>query len=362
VPAIIVNNPFDIAVPGLTNLREAITQANGAAGAETIQFAAALYLLGNSAPVPLYSALPPITDDLIIDGTSGVPGQRVTVMPLPITPLEEGQEGPKFRLFEVATPGPVVAVRVNVEFKALTMQGGNANDPGDPHGGAVKMTDANVILDNCFVTGNRATGSGGGLWATGNPSLLTLTKGSVVSNNTAVMNGGGINVNNTTLLLNEGAVVTGNTAGLGGGGVAAFANNFVRIAGMEFVEFDGSNGGVSISSNKPLNGDGGGVLVRELIAGAAVPDVNFLHTTVTGNTAVGAAPQGGGAWTSGRGGGVAAIGGLVVDSDNVTNVTENRQSAPAPATAPAKLGVYLDPAVFGTFAGSAQVFDNEQLP
>lgn len=186
----------------------------------------------------------------------------------------------------------------------------------------------------------------------------------MVANNTAGANGGGIAVTNTSLLLKEGSQVTGNTAGLGGGGIAAFADNYMAIPLVEFLKLDGTGAGgpVVVSSNTALSGDGGGVLVKELNAGAAVPDVNFLRTNVTGNTAVGVAPPPGGEWASGRGGGVAVSGSLLVDSDNATNVTGNRQSAPAPVTAPFELGVYLDPAVFGTFAVTANVDDNEQLP
>lgn len=309
--------------------------------------------------MPQNDTLPTITDDLTIDGTSGVPGQRAEVK-LFKTPSQ-------FRLFEVATPAALFPLRVNVEFKALTMTGGNASDPADPHGGAVAMASSSVTLDNCFVTGNRAAGNGGGLWATGNPSLLTLTRGSVVANNTAALNGGGIAVTNTSLLLDNGTQVTSNTAGLGGGGIAAFANGFVGIVGVKFVNLDGTGAGgpVVVSNNTANSGDGGGVLVQELNAGAAVPDVNFQHTNVTGNTARGTAPPVGGAWASGRGGGVAAVGGLTVDSDTNTFVTGNWQSAPAPATAPFALGVYLDPTVFiflSTFDDNANVADNEQLP
>lgn len=165
VPAVYtVDNPIDIVVPGLTNLRQAINLANGGApGLDTIQFSATLYLLGNNTPIPVYDTLPTITDDLIIDGTSGVAGQRATVTPAPVpVPGEVGEpvNPPQFRLFRVVGPA---AVPVNVTFKALTISGGIANDPADPNGGAIAMGNANVTLDNCFVTGNRAAGNGGGL-------------------------------------------------------------------------------------------------------------------------------------------------------------------------------------------------------
>ena len=52
-------------------------------GADTIQFAAALYGLGGgTAIVILNDTLPTIIDDLTIDGTNGVAGQRVVVTPL----------------------------------------------------------------------------------------------------------------------------------------------------------------------------------------------------------------------------------------------------------------------------------------
>ena len=131
---------------------------------------------------------------------------------------------------------------------------------------------------------------------------------------------------------------------------------------MAFVNLDGIQGLVQVSNNTSMNGDGGGVLVQVLNAGA-LPFVEFRHAVVSGNTARGTVPEVGADWESGRGGGVAAIGRLSVDSDTNTIVTDNKQSAPAPATAPFKLGVYFDPAVslLSTFPTNANVFDNVQL-
>ena len=67
--------------------------------------------------------------------------------------------------------------------------------------------------------------------------------------------------------------------------------------------------------------------------------------------------------SGGRGGGIAVVGGFTVNADAATTVSGNGQQAPAPATAPFKLGVYLDPAVLGTFAATATVTNsNYQLP
>lgn len=370
VPALFtVNNPIDIVVPGLTNLRQAIDQANAAAGADTINFAAALHFVGSGTALsPVYDTLPTITDDLTIDGTSGVAGQRANILPAPV-PVPQGEgmppnPPPQFRLFRITTPAALLPLRVEVFFNGLTISGGSASDPADPNGGAIAMVNATVTLDNCIVTGNRAHGDGGALWATGNPSLLTLTSNSVVANNTAGGNGGGIAVTNTSLKLDVGTQVVSNTAGLGGGGIAAFADGYVGIPGRPFLKLDGSQGLVSVNGNTALNGDGGGVLVQESNTGAAWPDVIFDDTSVNSNTARGTAPPAGADWTSGRGGGVAVTGFVTVDSDTNTIVTGNKQSAPAPTTAPFKLGVYLDTPLIliSTFPTNANVFDNEQLP
>ena len=346
-PAILtVTNAADVPVPGLFNLRERITQANNQVtnpGLDTIDFAPGLYTAGNLT-LQVLSTLPTITDDLIIDGTAG----RVTVEP--------ANQPAQFRLFQVVTTaGPP---RVNVTFMNLTVTGGNASNPADPNGGGIAMWDATVTLDNCDVSGNSALGNGGGLWADGNPSQLTLKNNSLVSHNHAGANGGGIAVTNTTLKVEQGTQVRNNTAGLGGGGIAAFANNYKGNGILDFVTLDGTNGLVQVNNNLALSGDGGGVLVQELNAGAAVPFVSFQHTDVNGNTAVGIAPAAGQPWTSGQGGGVALHGGLWVTADNATNVVGNWQSAPAPL-----LGVFLDPAlVLDGFSGSANVVNNNQLP
>jgi CSLREA domain-containing protein len=142
---------------GIGSLRQAITEANAAAGADTITFTV-------SGVIYLLSALPTITDTagLTINGS----GQTVTIN------MEN-----RDRLITVA---PGVLLTIN----QLTIANGYFDGPG---GGIYNS--GNLTITNSTFEGNHATIDGGAIYNAGVSLKITST---TFSNNTAGNNGGGI--------------------------------------------------------------------------------------------------------------------------------------------------------------------------
>lgn len=262
-----------------------------------------------------------------------------------------------FRVFDITMLPPNIGQKV--ELSSLVVTGEQALAPptqGDPYtacGGGIRSLGATLYLNYIEVTNNRANGDGGGVFAVSDGRKVLLRgKTSVVAANTAGESGGGIATRNCQLVIDEGAQVRSNTAGNNGGGIAVFASNFALAAGGAPVvlSIDGSfdeDSTVRIQGNKASSGDGGGVFVQN-VAGA-LPTAQMRSATITDNRAD--VPVGG--QTTGRGGGVAALGALTLNGDETVSVTGNFQR-----TNVGTLGVYYGPGVVGTFATDADVSNN----
>lgn len=119
--------------------------------------------------------------------------------------------------------GPVMRVdglsaRTAVTLRRLSLRGG-AGSTG--HGLLVRHAD--VVLDAITLTGNSGASLGGGLRVDGSGlgASARLQGGSVVSDNSAAQDGGGIHCGHGgTLHLASDSSVVNNTAGLNGGGIA----------------------------------------------------------------------------------------------------------------------------------------------
>lgn len=299
-----------LADAGAGSLRQAIVDANGNPGADTIAFAV-------TGAVTLTSGELAITDDLTIQG----PGAgRLAV---------DGNAGS--RVFSVSGAG------TDVTISGLTIRNGVAT--GSNGGGVNVAAGSSLALVNSAVSGNAATGNGGGISAAG---ALTLD-GSTVSGNTAGPFGGGIAGNvvvlaNSTISGNTAATagggivfntaatlthvtVSGNAAGAGGGlhalGAATLANTIVaNSAGGDCAISGGSVGasdsliedggcGVSAGINGNLNGDpglgplsdngcvfpgsGGCVRTQALLAGS--PAIDAANTTACSASPINRADQ-----------------------------------------------------------------------
>ncbi len=281
---------------GAGSLRDAIAQANGAAGADVVTFQAGL-----TGTIPLTTGQLKITDSLTITG----PGPAM----LSVSGTNAS------RVFYVYAG----ASTLDVTISGLTVTGGSANI-----GAGILDRDENLTLDNVTIRGNAATGDGGGLWADGFNMSLTV-RNSTLSGNTSGDDGGGVYIEDTGGTFTfQNTVVTGNTASGNGGGVYLYDPDHdilidnctvsgntagVRGGGVYIYSLDGgvvtmqsttisgnsaaSGGGFSfykpdlpasvvdttIASNSATAGTGGGVYINQ------VNGLTFSNSTIAGNTA-----------------------------------------------------------------------------
>jgi hypothetical protein len=309
---------------GAGSLRQAILDSNAAAGADTIDFAAAV----QGATINLTSGQLTVTDDLLIDASAGA---RVTV---------SGNN--TFRIFKVDDS---TAMNKTVEFNNLQIQNGNANlepwadnfvsrrgggidnrenftlrnsvvrqNSGRRGGGvssagtasnaagargSITIVDStisgNTSLndDACAVAlcdddpntaapvPNRSGGRGAGLGLFNNSGPATITN-STIEGNVGPSLAGGIDVSLGVNLTINGSTLQGNGTNAGGSGGAMHINNFATPLLPTVVNINNTN----IRNNSVAGGDfsrGGGLYIAGGNAGAPVT-VTITGGVIEGNT------------------------------------------------------------------------------
>jgi hypothetical protein len=233
---------------GAGSLRQAIADANAAAGADAITFQAGL-----TGTITLTSGQLSISDSVDIQG----PGAAALAV--------SGNNASRvFYLYNDAA-------LIDVTLSGLTITQGAAAS-----GAGIADFDENLILDHVALTDNHATTRGGGLWADGFSFSATL-RDSTVSGNTATSEGGGVYVEDTGgALLFQRTAITGNQAAVGGG--VYFYDPDHEIT------FEDSTISGNTASDK-----GGGLFLYDTDGGT----FTISRTTISGNSASGA---GGGAY------------------------------------------------------------------
>jgi hypothetical protein len=245
---------------GAGSLRDAISKADAAPGADTINFTGSIFKDAIPDQITLTSGALSISSDITIKGTgasklsisgnnaSGVfliISGNVTISGLLITQGSGGFNSSGGGIFNNA--GTLTLNNSTVSGNSAGLFGG-----GILNGGT-------MTLNNSTVSGNTATDDGGGIW---NSGTLTLNN-STVSGNTSTNNGGGIR-NSGTLTLSK-STLSGNKA-TDGGGIYNFRNGILALKN-------------SILSGNRATRAGGGIYndggTFGLISG----------TTISGNTA-----------------------------------------------------------------------------
>jgi len=239
---------------GAGSLRQAIEDANAAAGADVIEFDASL----NGETIVLTSGSMQITDDLTITG----PGSdQLTI---------DGND--LYRIFEndattavsglLLTQGYALASGGAIYNSAtLTLEDVSLTDSySDNQGGAIYSTGGALTIDGATIQGNRSDGHGGGV--AGDGSTLTIND-IPISNNFANEFGGGIFTFGGTLLLSNSTIST-NECGDDGGGIGNEEGVLTII-------------GSSVSDN--IAGDYGGGLTTEY------GEVSIADSSFSGNHA-----------------------------------------------------------------------------
>ena len=155
-----------------------------------------------------------------------------------------------------------------------------------------------LMLANSTVSGNKATGSGGGI-LNALSGMLTLSNSTVSGNTATGDNGGGIDNEGTLTLINS--IVLGNTSTGYGGGIYNLGTLTLSNSTVSSNTATGDGGGIlntstltlsnsTISDNTATHGNGGGITISGII-GFPVQAM-LLYCTVYGNTAI----VGGGIW------------------------------------------------------------------
>jgi uncharacterized repeat protein (TIGR01451 family) len=286
---------------GAGSLRDAITQANTAAGADVINFQAGL-----TGTITLTTGQLDISDSVDIQGpgaaTIAVSGNNAS------------------RVFYLYNSDATIDVRI----AGLTVTQGSANI-----GAGIVDFDENLILEGVTITQNAATGDGGGLWADGFSMTLTVNN-STISGNTSGDDGGGIyvedtggtmNFNNSVISGNQAVgagggiyfydpdhdivfqntTISGNTAGTIGGGIYlySFDNGGMIFRGSTISGNSAQAGGglflygidtsplvienSTISGNHATAGNGGGIYLYNASAGGTLSFATIASNTATGD-------------------------------------------------------------------------------
>ncbi len=154
---------------GAGSLRDAIEQANAAAGQDTITFQTGL-----SGTITLASDLPHITDALAVQG----PGAS-------IVSVDGADQFSIFNFYGVSSGAGFD------EVSGLTVTHGLAHN-GDSSGGGVvtRNTSADLTISDAVITQNTASNDGGGVQAF-NASGIVAILGTTISDNTTTGGGGG---------------------------------------------------------------------------------------------------------------------------------------------------------------------------
>lgn len=299
---------------GANSLRQAVINANGAVGPDTISFTGA----ATSGEITLATAIA-ITDDLTING----PGAQLAVSGDSNNDnVRDFATGPAslgdtqiFHLTDATSPGSPLEV---VSISGLTLKEGVADDwtfgPVSEPGGAIYANEVDLRLSNMTISNNVATSDGGGI-AVSNDAKLSITN-STVSGNRARSDGGGIyaDTNKYEPGSNKfgaeitGSQVTGNTAGgtnfggfgystspEGGGinakyGQASISNS--TIAGNAALTDNAGNiggqaGGLSIGiASRLTDSTISGNTAGEGAGGIRMSGSRMVASTVSGNTVV----------------------------------------------------------------------------
>jgi hypothetical protein len=243
----IVSNTSD-AGPG--SLRQAVIDANAAAGADDIVFT-----MSPPATINLLTALPQVTSPLTL-----------TVLGAANLTIRRAAGAPSFRVFDIgAAAAPAVTIT------GVTVTGGNPAGAGGGINvaGVAVGTVLIVTIADAAITGNTVTFNDGAGVAVGPNTALTVQR-TAITGNTSSIRGGGIYLAGDNPLILEDSTVSGNFAGTPGA-----AGGGLYLSGTASVAIRGT----TISGNAAPFNTGGGIFST-----GGSPLITIENSTISGNT------------------------------------------------------------------------------
>ena len=298
---------------GAGSLRDAITQANAASGADTITFDATVFTGGDDSLIRLTSGELEITDSLTIDGSTGV---DVTITGdanddditdvANITDVAASFGGTTGTADDLLDDNSRVlnfsGDTGDLNITGLVITGGRTSESG---GGIFSSSPSELVISSSLIRGNSVHGSvfsdgGGGVLSSSNLQLVDseVSNNSVVVTNGGSFGGGGVrtlfgNVSLVRSVVQDNTVATAGAERFGtpeGGGV--FSSGGMTFSGFGSVELIGSTViGNSVSGSGTF-AFGGGISVK--FATVSVVDSTVSRNSVSGATATGGTTVGGG--------------------------------------------------------------------
>lgn len=264
---------------GAGSLRDAIDQANQAAGPDTITFASGL-----SGTISVASEMES-TDDLTIQG----PGASALTL----------DGGDANRVLYSTSPATSLTV------SGLTFSNGYSSS----NGGAI-FAQGSLGLNNVVITSSESDGSGGGAWVVGNE--LTVADSKFTGNEAGYTGGGfgsdGYSTVGTGGISITGSVVEGNSALYSGGGIALY-DNYTDVV----IDSTTVSGNKVTTTSAGAQADGGGIWMEDTYDGYST---TVQNSTVSGNS------------TTGSGGGI-SFGENFYGTTKVVNTTVDGNTAGA---------------------------------
>ena len=239
---------------GAGSLRQAVLDAEAAAGPDTVVFQSGL-----SGTITLTSGEIDITEELTIQG----PGANVIAV--------SGNNSS--RIFYASMASGDTAEEALV-ISGLTLTGGNESG-----GGAVYTDETRLTIEDVVLSGNVASGDGGAVYNT-DGSITVLS--SVISGNEAGQYGGGLHIEDNDAgdaVIRQSAVIGNN--GDDGGGISLYDLN--RNA-------EGADAFGAIIDRTTVSGNsatdvGGGIYIEDSYDDGGA--VTIENSTISGNTAAG---------------------------------------------------------------------------
>jgi hypothetical protein len=277
-----------LADSGVGSLRQAMLDANSAAGVDTITFTAGL-----TGTIDVQSDLPALNEGIDLQG----PGASVITIDGGWTAAGGAATGHSLFVLD-----DIDVAEGASTISGVTITGGNGSNNEGAGGGAIQKYygDADLTIADVVLTGNYAPNDGGAVFLYETDGTVTI-RDSVISNNVADRDGGALSANgdDALVLTLSNVEITGNTAKDDGGGIY-FYNGTLTIVESTISgnTADDEGGGIkfedgtltivesTISGNTAGNGGGGG-LGNGGGGGLWLDDVDgtISDTTISGNTA-----------------------------------------------------------------------------
>jgi hypothetical protein len=183
-----------------------------------------------------------------------------------------------------------------------TLTDSTVSDNSAPSGGGIATANGVLDVNGSVISGNTASGSGGGIYDYGVSPGVYLTDSAVSGNSAADAGVGGIHVNSGSYILTR-TTVTGNTGGVGGIWITNYLAHGLMLTDSTVTGNIGrvDAGGISVAcdemtaTNSTISGNtggtGGGISISSVVCGGD-GRVTLTDSTVSGNSAV----QGGGVY------------------------------------------------------------------